>query len=115
METKNQMSDYCNVGRLDKRTLILEVKDAVIGKRGTDLIQQFNSGLHLAQSSCEKRHQQVQEGMKSIRSKLGSFETFQCKVLAQMTQLEDRVNVADGDLGCIQSDVEGQDSRSPEL
>jgi hypothetical protein len=115
MEIIKQMSDHSNVACVDKRTLILEVKDAVIGKCSTDLIQQFNSGVRLAQRSCEKRHQQTQEGIKSTRSELRGFEVFQGEILAQVNQLEDRVNMADGDIGCIHSDVKGQHSGSPEL
>jgi len=114
MATINEVSESCKAGRLDKRTLILEVRDA-IGKCGTDIVQQISNSLHLTQSSCEKRHQQTQEGMKSTRLKIRGFEAFQGEVVTQMNQLESRVNLTDDDLYCVQSDVKGQHSGDPEL
>ena len=48
-------------------------------------------------------------------SSISGFEAFQGEVVAQVNQLENKVEVTNGDLGCVQSDVKGQHAGDPEL
>ena len=108
METKTQITNCGNAVRVNKHTLILEVKDAIINECGTDFLQQFNDNLQLAQRHFQKQHQQTRDGFISIQSKLRDYKEFQSGVSNQLGQLEDRMNTMDVDLVCVQRDAKGR-------
>jgi hypothetical protein len=114
METMTQSTDHWNNVRVDKNSLIVEVK-AAVSDCGTDLLRQFKDSLQLTQNGYQKQYQRTQEGLKSIHSILRDHKAFQSGVSAQMNRLEDKMNAMDGDIVCVQHDTKGRCSSNANL
>jgi hypothetical protein len=102
-----QNTDHWNALRVHKGSLILEVQEAVVNKCSADILQQFDGNLQLVQNGFQKQHQRNLEALKSIQSQLRDHRAFQSGVSVQLNQLEDRMNMMDVDIICVQKDTKG--------